>query len=255
MLRFGAISAVGLLLFTSAVSAATPAMYLNCYNELREPDQPARFFGVPIKESESRDRAGGLKGRSPMSSMYTSPTANSAYIVTSKTILVESFDYETAESLRTARNPTGGGQVLISGSPIYSIDPQYLGESAKSYLRATWTRHLDHPNGADLRIVEVPRSDVDRISSASPQKEKVKKLGNKSKLTPESQVQVIAHLKELIQDHLFAKKGTSAAYDACYAIPELREFLETNMSAFETAKPNPNSNGKFKPELRRNPVR
>lgn len=243
------------LLFTSAVSAATPAMYLNCYNKIREQDKPARFFGVPVKESESQARIGGLPDRNPLSSMYTSPTASSAYIVTSKTILVESFDYETAESLGTARNPTGGGQVLITGSPIYSIDSQQLGESAKSYLRATWTRHLDHPNGADLRIVEVPRTDVEGSSSASLQKPKIKKLGNNSKMTPESQLQVIAHLKELIQDRLFAKKGTSAAYDACYAIPELKEFLEANMNAFETANPNANSNGKFKPELRRKPVR
>jgi hypothetical protein len=210
--------------FACSTALANPAIYLKCYNEIHAPSTPVHAFGVPVPEPES-----GLKSNSLIYSRFRQPSSASAYLVTSKTILKKTFDYSTAKIIGNEPNPTGAGQVQISASPIFEIDSLYTGELTKVYIRALWSSTLDHPNGADLSIVEETRGKVYTRTNDS-QDDKI----INAHLTPESRDRVIQYLKSQIGRAVSVKQGSAMAYDACHSIPELKNYMESKMNLFKT---------------------
>ena len=209
-----------------SVSFADTAAILNCYNEIHAPSAPAHVLGVPVRESEL-----DLGHRY---SRYKEALSTTAYIVTSKTILKQTFNYETAENKGTEPNPDGGGEVQISVSPVYEVDPLYSGVPTRVFVRAKWSSTLDHPNGASLSVVEEFRD------KAKPDKKSAK---NEQKIdqpcsAPEVRAQVLEYLKGQIGSAVLIKPGSSRAYDVCHSIPELTIFMESKMNSFKT---DPNS--------------
>lgn len=207
-----------------STAAATPAEILKCYNEIQAPNNPSGFFGVPVVAAEDP-----VSGRRVTDNLYSAPRSTSAYIVTSKTILKQTFDYDNAEDLGRRPNPNGGGQVQVSASPIFELTPKQTGLSNKIFLRAKWTKTVDHPNGANLSVVELQSSEVRREQG------KVVALKPQTSLTPEAQSAVLMYLKSHIESSLWDKRGSSVAYDTCHRIPDLKEFMESKMSSFETS--------------------
>lgn len=222
-------------LFSASTSFANPADYLKCYNEFRFPAKPVNVFGVPIIESREIDLPSHV-------SRFTEPLSTTAYIVTSKTILKKTFNYSTAQDIGTERNPSGGGLVRVLASPIFEVDSLYTGTLAKVFVSAKWSVTLDHPNGASLSIAEEPHYKMNK-NKRSVSKEPA--IGNPH-LTSESRIQVINYLKDQIENAIQFKKGAAKAYDVCTSIPELRDFMRSKTSFFET-NTNPKAPAPVKP--------
>ncbi len=102
---------------------------------------------------------------------------------------------------------------------------------------------LDHPNGAYLSIAEESHYKTNKKSKSVSLKEPV--IGNPH-LTSESRTQVINYLKSQIINAVQFKKGSAKVYDACTSIPELRDFMESKISSFET-NTNPKAPAPVKP--------
>jgi hypothetical protein len=158
------------LLFSSVSFGGPTNDDLKCYNEIHAPAKPVNFFGVSVSDQVVPSSA---------YSVYRAPLSTAAYLVTSKTILKKTFDFGAAEDLGMEPNPNGGGQVIVSASPIFEIDPRYTGASTKTYTRAKWSVTADHPNGARLAVAEVPSADVLRDAKKKTRKSvKIEKFGD-----------------------------------------------------------------------------
>lgn len=200
-----------------AQPVAGPAEYLRCYNELHVPAAPVRLFGVPITEELPP-----ALSRLATNNKFREPLTNRAYIVTEKTILSRDFTRDIHADLGTRTSRRSAKLVHIAGTPVFEVDSRYSGVSGRTFLRATWESDIDHPNGAHLVI--------DEVASV---KGKVEKLPSHVSLTPEAQAKVVSFLKDEIGEAVIFKKAPARAYQACHAIPELKEYLETKMNSFE----------------------